>query len=85
MTAMGETVLDLKGLTCPLPVLRANKALRGLPEGARLKVLATDPAAVADFRNYCETTGHALVAVSEASGVFSFVIQKRPTAGAPPR
>jgi len=74
---MEETTLDLKGLTCPLPVLRANKALRSLPEGARLRVLATDPASVSDFRNYCETTGHALVAVSEAAGVFSFVIQKR--------
>ncbi len=74
---MEEATLDLKGLTCPLPVLRANKALRALPEGARLRVLATDPAAVADFRNYCETTGHALVAVSETQGVYSFVIQKR--------
>lgn len=74
---MEETTLDLKGLTCPLPVLRANKALRALPDGARLRVLATDPASVADFRNYCETTGHALIAVSEAQGVWSFVIQKR--------
>lgn len=77
MAAMGETLLDLKGLSCPLPVLRANKALRGMAAGERLRVLATDPASVKDFRNYCETTGHALVAVSEASGVYSFVIQKK--------
>lgn len=84
IAGMGEMVLDLKGLTCPLPVLRANKALRALPEGARLRVLATDPAAVADFRNYCDTTGHALIAVSEAAGVFSFVIQKRASGAAQP-
>ncbi len=80
--AMGETLLDLKGLSCPLPVLRANKALRGMAGGARLRVLATDPASVKDFRNYCETTGHALVAFSEAAGVFSFVIQKKADAPA---
>lgn len=74
---MAETVLDLKGLSCPLPVLRTNRALRGLPAGARLRVLATDPAAVTDFRHFCETTGHALLAVSEAGGVYSFLIQKK--------
>lgn len=77
MAAMGETLLDLKGLSCPLPVLRANKALRGMAAGERLRVLATDPASVKDFRSYCETTGHALVAVSEAGGVYSFLIQKK--------
>ena len=41
---MSETILDVKGLTCPLPVLKANKALRGMAGGARLTVLATDPA-----------------------------------------
>ena len=45
--------------------------------GYVLGVLATDPASVKDFRNYCETTGHALVAFSEAAGVYSFVIQKK--------
>ena len=47
---MSETLLDVKGLNCPLPVLRANRTLRGLAPGARLRVLATDRAAVADFR-----------------------------------
>ena len=50
---MSETLLDVKGLNCPLPVLRANRILRGLPPGARLRVLATDRAAVADFQAYC--------------------------------
>ena len=74
---MAETVLDLKGLACPLPVLRANKVLRGLGPGERLRVLATDRASVADFHAYCRETGHALIAWSEEAGVFSFVIRRR--------
>ncbi len=77
MPSMSETLLDLKDLTCPLPVLRANKALRSLPEGARLRVLATDPAAVGDFQAFCRQTGHDLLAWSEEAGVFSLVIRKR--------
>ncbi len=74
---MSETLLDVKGMNCPLPVLRANRALRGIAGGARLRVLATDRAAVSDFHAYCRETGHALVAWSEESGVFSFVIRKK--------
>jgi len=74
---MSESLLDVKGMNCPLPVLRANRALRGLAPGERLRVLATDRAAVADFQAFCRETGHALVAWSEESGVFSFVIRKR--------
>jgi tRNA 2-thiouridine synthesizing protein A len=78
---MAETLLDVKGMTCPLPVLRANRALRGLSPGDRLRVLATDRAAVADFQAFCRETGHDLLAFSEEAGVFSFVIRCR---AAPP-
>ena len=81
---MGETLLDVKGLSCPLPVLRANRALRGMAAGERLRVLATDRASVADFQAFCRETGHALVAYSEEGGVFSFVIRRRAEAPAPP-
>ncbi len=74
---MAETLLDVKGLTCPLPVLRANKVLRGLAPGEKLRVLATDRASVADFRAYCRETGHALLAFAEEGGVFSFTIRRR--------
>ncbi len=74
---MSETLLDVKGMNCPLPVLRANKALRTLKPGERLRVLATDRAAMGDFKAFCQETGHALVAASEEAGVFSFVIRKR--------
>jgi tRNA 2-thiouridine synthesizing protein A len=75
---MGETLLDVKGLNCPLPVLKANRALRGLHPGDKLRVLATDRAAIADFRAFCRETGHDLLSFSEEGGIFSFTIRRRP-------
>ena len=75
---MSETLLDVKGMNCPLPVLRANRALRSMAPGERLRVLATDRAAIPDFKAFCQETGHALVAMSEEAGVLSFVIRRRP-------
>jgi tRNA 2-thiouridine synthesizing protein A len=75
------TTLDVQGLSCPLPVLKANKALRGMAPGATLTVLATDPAATKDFAAYSEETGHELLsATAEAGGVLRFVLRRR---GAP--
>ena len=73
---VSETVLDVKGMACPLPVLRANRTLRGLAPGERLRVLATDRAAIADFRAFCRETGHALLAFSEDGGTLSFLIRR---------
>ena len=74
---MSETILDVKGMSCPLPVLRANRALRALAPGDRLRVLATDRAAVADFQAFCRETGHDLLAFGEEAGVLSFTIRRR--------
>ena len=74
---MSETLLDVQGMSCPLPVLRANRALRALPAGARLRVLATDRAAIPDFRAFCRETGHDLLSFSEEAGVLSFTIRRR--------
>jgi tRNA 2-thiouridine synthesizing protein A len=68
--------LDVKGLKCPLPVLRANKALRALAAGDVLEVEATDPASAKDFETYCQTAGHGLLAQGEVGGVFTFRIRK---------
>ena len=76
-TRINETLLDVKGMNCPLPVLKANRTLRGMAAGQRLRVLATDRAAVGDFQAFCHETGHALLAWSEEAGVFSFVIRRR--------
>ncbi len=80
---MGERTLDVKQMKCPLPVLRANRELRGMAPGERLRVLATDRAAIADFQAYCRETKHALLAWSEEDGVFSFVIRRRAEDPAP--
>jgi tRNA 2-thiouridine synthesizing protein A len=74
---MGETLIDAQYMKSPLPVLRAARALRGLAPGGKLRVLATCPAAVPDFRDFCKVTGHALVAASESRGVFSFTLRRR--------
>jgi tRNA 2-thiouridine synthesizing protein A len=73
---MSDTLLDARGLKCPLPVLRARKAIQGLAQGAVLHVLATDPGSVNDFQAFCEATGHVLVERSEADGAFSFRLRK---------
>lgn len=72
---MGETLIDAQFQKSPLPVLRAARALRGLSPGDRLRVLATDPACVADFRDFSKSSGHALIAASESRGVYSFSLK----------
>ena len=69
--------LDLKGLKCPLPVLRAKKALKGMTPGALLEVLATDPGSVNDFQAFCETTGDEMVSWSEVDGVYRYTLRKK--------
>ncbi len=72
------TRLDLSGLACPLPVLKANKALRGLPPGALLVVRATDPAALKDFPAFAEETGHALLSVTpDGDSAHLYLLRKR--------
>jgi len=73
---MQPTVLDTKGLRCPLPVLRARKAMKSLEPGGILEVHATDPGSVKDFKAFCETTGDALLLADESAGVFVFQIRK---------
>ena len=68
--------LDARDLKCPLPVLRARKAMKDVPSGGLLEVQATDPGAPADFEAFCETTGHTLEASEEADGVYTFRIRK---------
>jgi tRNA 2-thiouridine synthesizing protein A len=72
---MADKTLDLKGLACPLPILKTKKALSELPKGATLEVLATDPGAVADFTAFAESTGNALIEHSEAGGVYRFLLR----------
>jgi tRNA 2-thiouridine synthesizing protein A len=72
---MADQVLDAKGLNCPLPILRAKKALKDMATGATLEIVATDPGSVKDFEAFCRTTGNELVSSGEAGGVYTFLIK----------
>lgn len=72
---MADMVLDAKGLNCPLPILRAKKALKELATGQTLEVLATDPGAVKDFEAFCRTTGNELVEHHVDGKVYVFTIR----------
>jgi tRNA 2-thiouridine synthesizing protein A len=73
---MADQVLDAKGLNCPLPILRTKKALKEVPIGGTLQVLATDPGAVKDFEAFCRTTGNDLVESKAEGSQFEFVIRR---------
>jgi Predicted redox protein, regulator of disulfide bond formation len=57
--------VDASGLKCPLPVLKARKALEGLAHGDKLRVLSTDPASPLDFKHFCNSKGHSLLSIEE--------------------
>ena len=73
---MADHLLDARGLNCPLPILKAKKALKDVPPGGTLEILATDPGAVADFAAFCRTTGNELVEHSEEGGVYRFILRR---------
>jgi len=77
LAAPDNTLLDARGMTCPIPVLRARKTLKAMELGQSLTVLATDPGSVRDFQAFCRQTGNQLVEWNEsAEGVFRYVIRK---------
>jgi tRNA 2-thiouridine synthesizing protein A len=73
---MAEHTLDTRGLKCPLPVLRARKAMQNVAPGEVLEVLATDPGTVRDFEAFCAATGHELVDQDQRDGELTFRIRK---------
>jgi tRNA 2-thiouridine synthesizing protein A len=73
---MATDQLDAKGLICPLPVLKARRAMKALGPGDILEIEATDPGAVKDFAHFCKTTGYRLVTSTQADGVYRFAIEK---------
>lgn len=72
-----ETVLDLRGLRCPQPVLRAKKALRNVPSGGTLVLECTDPLTMIDVPHFCNQTGHALNGREQRGNLYIFTIVKR--------
>jgi tRNA 2-thiouridine synthesizing protein A len=77
MNATITTSLDLKGLSCPIPVIRTAKVVKILAPGEAVEVLTTDPGSVPDFRAWSKATGNPLLESGEEGGVFRFVIQRK--------
>lgn len=69
--------LDVKGLNCPLPILRTKKALAEMQTGQTLRVLATDPGSVKDFQAFARQTGNELVTSGESAGVYEYVLKRK--------
>ncbi len=68
--------LDLRGLNCPMPVLKTAKALQGVEAGERIAVLASDPLAGLDIPHFCNEQGHVLEDSARDDGCMRFVIRK---------
>jgi tRNA 2-thiouridine synthesizing protein A len=77
MTTTFDKDLDVRGLNCPLPILRAKKALADLGSGQVLRVQATDPGSVKDFQAFAKQTGNQLVSHAEEDKVFTFFMKKK--------
>lgn len=77
MSATIAKKLDLKLLSCPLPIVETAKAMRELAPGELIEVEATDPGSVPDFTAWCKTTGHELIETTKENGVYRFLLRKR--------
>ncbi|MBI3546747.1 MAG: sulfurtransferase TusA family protein [Gammaproteobacteria bacterium] len=73
---MADQDLDARGLNCPLPILRAKKALNTLTSGQTLKIFATDPGSVKDFEAFAKQTGNQLLESTESNGEYAFLLKK---------
>ncbi len=69
--------LDARGLNCPLPILRAKKALADMSSGQVLRIVATDPGSVKDFQAFAKQTGNELVSFTEAQKEFTFLLRRK--------
>lgn len=78
MTTRSEiaSTIDCRGLLCPLPVIKLAKAVKAVPAGAVVELLATDPGSVPDLEAFEKQTGHRVLERSESEGVFRFLVQR---------
>ncbi|MEM7078127.1 MAG: sulfurtransferase TusA family protein [Pseudomonadota bacterium] len=79
MSAQEVQILDVTGLNCPMPLLKAKKALNEMAPAERVRVLATDPGSVRDFDVFARQSGNALLESGEENGVYFYVLQKKDT------
>ena len=70
-------LIDARGLSCPMPIVRTAQAFKALAPGSLVEVLATDPGSVKDFAAWCRSTGHELLEASSDAAVYRFVIRRK--------
>ncbi len=73
---MADQTLNAEGLNCPLPIIKAKKALKGMDAGQVLEVRSTDPGSVADFAAFCNQTGNELLSSNTEGNIYLFDIKK---------
>ncbi len=71
-----HTTVDAKGLSCPMPIVKTAQAVKAVPAGELIEVLATDPGSVKDFAAWTRSTGNQIIEQGEDDGVYRFVIQR---------
>lgn len=76
MTTETTLTVDARGLSCPMPIVKTALAIKTIPSGALVEVLATDPGSVKDFAAWSKTTGNELVEGSVDGGVYRFVLRR---------
>ena len=76
MSDVSVTEVDARGLECPMPLLKAKRALNGMASGEKLRILATDSGSQRDFRVFAEQSGHSLLASEVDGDVYRYLLQK---------
>ncbi|MSO85660.1 MAG: sulfurtransferase TusA family protein [Rhodospirillales bacterium] len=72
-----SATLDARGLNCPLPILKTKKAIKEVPVGETLKVLATDPSSVKDMDAFCRATGNELMESGQDGNTYTFLLRRK--------
>jgi tRNA 2-thiouridine synthesizing protein A len=76
MSEQADKILDLKGLLCPMPVVKLAKAMKEITAGQTVEATASDPGVLADIPAWCKSTGNELVSLEKLDKVFKFVVKK---------
>lgn len=77
MSEKAALTVDAKGLVCPMPILKAKKAIDTMQVGEVMELVATDPGSMADFKAWTKSTGHELLEARDDGGVFTYLIRRK--------
>ncbi len=77
MSEKPSLIVDAKGLVCPMPILKAKKAIDSIQVGEVLELVATDPGSMADFKAWTKSTGHELLEARDEGGVYTYLMRRK--------